>query len=101
MEHSFCHSYPLLMEYLWFKHCECNEVSTVLRNQGTIVGVGQWRAKLIIDLPTADVRYQLEIIYAINIQIIQKEKNLVDRWMKRRKIHSIKYLFFFIVMLDT
>ena len=89
MEHSFRHLYPLLMEYLWFKRCDCKEVSSVLRIQETIVGVGQWQAELIVSLisqlqmrdTTIHVTpiSELERAYPINIQIIQKEENLADQ----------------------
>ena len=67
------------------------------------------RINRIVDLPAADHDTTIHVApiseqertYPINIQIIQKEENLVDQWMKRSKMHSIKYLFiFFIIMLD-
>ena len=56
------------MVYLWLKHCDCKEVSTALRIQGTIAEVGQWQAviqlaaQLVLD-DVSNSKCKIDVVY--------------------------------------
>ena len=92
---------PIVDGMLWFKHYGCKKIYNVLQIRGTIVVVGYGQTKLLVLLISQLQMYdttihvisisKLERKYPINIEIILKQINLVDRWIKRCNIPSSIY----------